>query len=272
MEGGINLLPLVTIMGYTYSSYYLFNFVFASLFSSINGIVLFRRRGYTTLNSLLIVLFGLSTVYVGGRLTHAIIFYQDYIKYHLSIFRLQSTGIILVTGVLFSIICVYAATKLLKKNPYEWLDILVLDVCIGAFFAKIGCFFAGCCGGIPTNLPWGVVFPNTDVAVHPTQLYESAFVLILCVFLYKIYLKNNYRDGDIFKLFGFSYMLFRTAMYFLRSTPPNAYDTWLAPVSMAVISLGFLYSYIFHPYQPEKIKPVKKTKKPRKKERKKNKK
>ena len=48
---------------------------------------------------------------------------------------------------------------------------------VGQAIGRIGCFLVGDDYGGPTNLPWGVAFPEglppTVVPVHPTQLYES---------------------------------------------------------------------------------------------------
>ncbi len=49
---------------------------------------------------------------------------------------------------------------------------------IGHLLGRIGCFLVGDDYGRPTDLPWGVAFPEglppTVVPVHPTQLYEAA--------------------------------------------------------------------------------------------------
>jgi phosphatidylglycerol:prolipoprotein diacylglycerol transferase len=54
---------------------------------------------------------------------------------------------------------------------------------IGQMLGRIGCFLVGDDYGRPTTLPWGVSFPRglppTDVPVHPTQLYEAAFLAFL---------------------------------------------------------------------------------------------
>jgi phosphatidylglycerol:prolipoprotein diacylglycerol transferase len=54
---------------------------------------------------------------------------------------------------------------------------------IGHLLGRIGCFLVGDDYGRPTSLPWGVAFPRglppTDVPVHPTQLYEAAFLAVL---------------------------------------------------------------------------------------------
>ena len=77
-------------------------------------------------------------------------------------------------------------------------DRLVVPIASGLVLLRIGCFLNGCCNGVTTELPWGVVFPPGSVAwgqqvigggagalfgrvapVHPTQLYEAAAVLVL---------------------------------------------------------------------------------------------
>ncbi len=54
---------------------------------------------------------------------------------------------------------------------------------VGHLLGRIGCFLVGDDYGRPTSLPWGVAFPEglppTDVPVHPTQLYEAAFLAVL---------------------------------------------------------------------------------------------
>lgn len=48
---------------------------------------------------------------------------------------------------------------------------------IGHAIGRIGCFLVGDDYGRPTDLPWGVAFPEglppTAVPVHPTQIYEA---------------------------------------------------------------------------------------------------
>jgi prolipoprotein diacylglyceryltransferase len=45
--------------------------------------------------------------------------------------------------------------------------------------ARIGCLVAGCCGGIPTDLPWGMRLAGDTVWRHPTALYDIAGLLAL---------------------------------------------------------------------------------------------
>jgi phosphatidylglycerol---prolipoprotein diacylglyceryl transferase len=53
----------------------------------------------------------------------------------------------------------------------------------GHAIGRIGCFLVGDDYGRPTDLPWGVAFPNgsppTLARVHPTQLYEAAGLAVI---------------------------------------------------------------------------------------------
>ena len=85
----------------------------------------------------------------------------------------------------------------------------VLFALIGFAIGRIGCFINWCCFGILTDLPWGIQVWDY-LPVHPTQIYEIIFVLILFGLFF------NYRNTSFLKKIGntslsiiASYSLFR---------------------------------------------------------------
>lgn len=67
---------------------------------------------------------------------------------------------------------------------------LLVGGCLFGAFARLGCFLAGCCHGLPTTLPWGVTYPQgtpaelafgPGVAVHPYPLYEAALLTAIAM-------------------------------------------------------------------------------------------
>src|SRR6266404_9970357 len=73
-------------------------------------------------------------------------------------------------------------------------DVFAPGIALGHIVGRLGCFFAGCCYGRPTTLPWGITFTDPFAAanvgtplntpLHPTQLYEAgAEALILIILL-----------------------------------------------------------------------------------------
>lgn len=90
-------------------------------------------------------------------------------------------------------------------------------IAIGIGIGRIGCLFAGCCYGIPTNLSWGVDFGD-GILRHPTQLYESLFCLGL--FIYLLMLRRQItQPGKLFQRFMTIYLSFRFCIEFIRVEP-----------------------------------------------------
>ncbi|MDP2306164.1 MAG: prolipoprotein diacylglyceryl transferase [Pseudomonadota bacterium] len=78
---------------------------------------------------------------------------------------------------------------------------------------RIGCFLHGCCIGVETNGPLGVVIGGTSR--HPTQLYEAALDLGLAVWIWSIREKPR-PAGHLFKLALLGYATIRFALEPLR--------------------------------------------------------
>ena len=68
-------------------------------------------------------------------------------------------------------------------------DAFAPGIALGHVIGRLGCFFAGCCYGRSTDVPWAVTFSNQyaaqnvgtplNRAIHPTQLYEAGAELVI---------------------------------------------------------------------------------------------
>lgn len=88
-------------------------------------------------------------------------------------------------------------------------------IAAGVAIGRIGCFLRGCCHGKETSLPWGINFGD-GISRHPTQIYESLFMLAMFFYLEKIKNKKNIEPGDLFKILMVSYFIFRFFVEFIR--------------------------------------------------------
>jgi phosphatidylglycerol:prolipoprotein diacylglycerol transferase len=113
---------------------------------------------------------------------------------------------------------------------------------VGQLLGRIGCFLVGDDYGHPTSLPWGVAFPKglppTLERVHPTQLYEAAFLGVLTWLLLR-WRRNGVSDrvvlGRYFVLAG----SFRFALEFVRVNVRVAGPLTVADVfALSVVVLG----------------------------------
>jgi phosphatidylglycerol:prolipoprotein diacylglycerol transferase len=76
-----------------------------------------------------------------------------------------------------------------KIGGLRTLDLAAPAAAIGYGIGRVGCFLSGDgCYGLPTNLPWGMSFPNgiepTLARVHPTPLYELIAGLVIGAWLW----------------------------------------------------------------------------------------
>lgn len=96
-------------------------------------------------------------------------------------------------------------------------DLLALPLITGIAIGRIGCFLSGLedhAYGTATGLPWGVDFGD-GVSRHPTQLYESAFLVLLGTALVSLR-RRAHELGDEFKGFMVGYMAWRFAVDFVK--------------------------------------------------------
>lgn len=116
------------------------------------------------------------------------------------------------------------AAGLLMMALKHWPIVPVLSaatpaLALGHLLGRIGCFLVGDDYGKPTTLPWGVAFPEglppTAVPVHPTQLYEAAFLGLLTWLLIR-WRRNGVADVAVVGRYLLLAGGFRFALEFLR--------------------------------------------------------
>ena len=191
-------------------------------------------------------LFGMLLGVLGARLEHVRVHWPEYASDPARWFNLREGGMVFY-GSLFGL-ALAVAIVIFRKRVSFWrlVDVLAILVCVGHALGRMGCFFAGCCYGLESTVPWAVVFTDpTSVAplgvpVHPTQLYAVAYLLSLSVFL--MWLRNNRGfNGQVFAAYLLVYPLLRSTNEFFRDDPRGyAFEDLIGPIltNGQAISLG----------------------------------
>ena len=120
---------------------------------------------------------------VGAKLWHVIDTPSDFHEMGWSVLW-DSAGFAWFGGLVFGISALLFQGWQAHIGALRTLDLAAPSAAIGYGIGRIGCFLSGDgCYGLPTNLPWGMSFPNgiepTLVRVHPTPLYELAAGLLI---------------------------------------------------------------------------------------------
>ncbi len=133
-------------------------------------------------------------------------------------------------------------------------DASIPAVAAGIVLLRIGCFLNGCCDGVATDLPWGVVFPSHAVglerdllegqiplfgavteprAMHPTQLYELTAAVLLTAAA-RLAARSGAAPGVPALVFATGFLVFRAANQALRT---GAADAVLSTPALVAIHL-----------------------------------
>ncbi len=119
-------------------------------------------------------------------------------------------GTLAVVPLLWVLLSVYYG-----HNPLKKLDFMTLCLPIYLVFAKVGCFMAGCCRGIPWEYgPYNEVYGQERQV--PVQLIEATLALII-FFILKAY-KKKAKDGTVFPVYVILYCSTRFFSEFLRAS------------------------------------------------------
>ena len=118
---------------------------------------------------------------------------------------------------------VAVAVYYLRKHKipfYDAADVTVICLALGQAMGRWGCFFAGCCYGKPTALPWGMVFPAVPLCadgthIHPWPIYESLADLAIFGLLMWLFSRRKF-SGQVLLVYVMTYAVARGLLEFLR--------------------------------------------------------
>ena len=123
---------------------------------------------------------------------------------------LSRSGLVWYGGFILASLAILWRLNRLKLPILTFADAIAPALALGYAVGRIGCFLVGDDYGAPTNLPWGIAFPNgappstagnlrafgvhvpasipdgTVMTVHPTQVYETLMALVIFAVLWRL--------------------------------------------------------------------------------------
>lgn len=161
----------------------------------------------------------------------------------------------LIGGTVVFLLIYLAFRKKLKGRLYEAISLIPCCILVAHGFGRVGCFFAGCCYGRPTESFLGVCFPNVAGKVHPTQLYEAAFLFVMFAICSYLLLKKNFKHN--MSVYLITYGIFRFLIEFVRNDDRGQLVSGISPSqfwSILMVGLGvgliFIMNYIGKRFVP----------------------
>ena len=173
---------------------------------------------------------GIASIVVGFGFATLFQSTYNYIKNPSAGFELGS-GMTFIGGLIGGVACFLAIYFIFRKKYtarlYEVISLLPCGILIAHAFGRIGCFFAGCCYGKETDSFLGVQFPDLPHPVHPTQLYEAAFLFVLFAVSVYLILKKDFKHN--LSLYLIAYGVFRFLIEYVRGDDRGALVGFVSP-------------------------------------------
>ena len=165
-------------------------------------------------------LVGIPSGVIFSRLLHVIDLWEYYVQNPGQI--IGGEGLSIWGAVLGAAIGIWLFSLLSKRFSFGHLaDVIAPGIILAQTIGRIGCTLNGCCYGKTTTLPWAIIYTNPDthgpigIPVHPTQIYEIIFNLIVFGVLYK--LRGRLKpDGSLFLVYLTLYSVWRLGIDFIR--------------------------------------------------------
>ena len=189
---------------------------------------------------------------LGARLFYVALNWQYFANQPLEIIMIHRGGLVLYGGLIMAIAGDLIYLKWQNAPIWEIADIAGPTACLGQAAGRLGCFFNGCCYGLPTGSFFGVNFPPGSaafyqypgVAITPIQLVATLINLGLFAFLWWRLTKRHFQ-GQIFSLYGILYSVYRFGIEFARGDVERGFYGTLSTSQWISICFCLFFMWLY---------------------------
>jgi phosphatidylglycerol---prolipoprotein diacylglyceryl transferase len=180
-----------------------------------------KRNGLKRHQSISLYLIVIILAYSFARVLFLI---ENIVYYGYGSDSLASTGIRIDGAVGGALLGALIYSKISRIAFFKLIDSGIIALITVLTILRIGCLIAGCCYGVPCDLPWSIQYSQSGTAlnnipIHPTQAYHfiaGGFTVLCCWFLRKKLSKQGTLGCLGFVLFSFGDLVVR----FFRANEP----------------------------------------------------
>ena len=126
---------------------------------------------------------------------------------------------------------------------------------IGHAIGRVGCLLVGDDYGIPTDLPWGIPFPEglppTDVPVHPTMIYEAIGLISIAAVLFSLR-RRGAADRSVVGAYLVMTALTRFVIQWIRVYDPVAGPLGFAHLAALAAMAAGMYLLLMRSAEPNR--------------------
>jgi phosphatidylglycerol:prolipoprotein diacylglycerol transferase len=239
-------------------SWSIYSYHFFIVLGIFLGLVFFyrysKKSGISQVAFTDISLISIISAYVGARLFQILFVMPGfYFSHPLEMLYFWKGGFVIYGAILVPPIFVYLYAKKNGLVLSRITDALAPSFSIGYGLGRVACLMQGCCYGKPTDLPWGITFPEganagmtpANIPLHPTQVYLVLQGLVIFFVLDFLFRRKKF-DGEITLWFFIMYPITRIVIEYYRSDfrgdlfEPYLSTSQLISLIVVIIAIGIL--------------------------------
>jgi phosphatidylglycerol:prolipoprotein diacylglycerol transferase len=191
-----------------------------------------RKRGLDHTRVMDLGIYIIISALIGAKLLLLVTDFQTFRNNPAELFSLFRSGGVFYGGLILAVAVALIYIRRVGLPLWTTCDVFAPGIALGHVVGRFGCFFAGCCYGRPTNLPWAITFTDPfaaanvgtplNVPLHPTQLYEAGAELLILLVLLGTERKGKPFAGRTFWLYMLLYAVSRFIIEFFRGDERGA--------------------------------------------------
>jgi len=213
-----------------------------------------RHRGLDSARVLDLGIYIIIAALVGAKLLLLVTDFRTFTSDPRELLLLARSGGVFYGGLILAVLVALWYIRRIGLPLWTTCDVFAPGIALGHVVGRFGCFFAGCCYGKPTSVPWAITFTNPlaaanvgtplGVPLHPTQLYEAGAEFLILVVLLATERRGRYFAGRTFWIYMLLYAVSRFVIEIFRGDPRGAVGIFstsqfisilLAPLAIAML-------------------------------------
>jgi phosphatidylglycerol:prolipoprotein diacylglycerol transferase len=154
---------------------------------------------------------------IGARLYYVVFNMGYYLRVPSEIPAIWHGGLAIHGGIAGGILAAWMYLRRKGVSFWRLADCVAPALILGQAFGRFGNFMNGDAHGVPTTLPWGMVFsPESvagrqfpDIPIHPVMLYELLLNVGIFLVIWLVLRKKDHAPGFIFAAYVAMYSVIR---------------------------------------------------------------
>lgn len=209
----------ITLFGKDIPLYGIF-FYLGIAVAAVAGIFICKKRKMPLIELVYSGIYTFIGALLGAKLLFIAVSLKQIIEYNIPLINVVKGGFVFYGGMIGGLLGLWIYTKQFKLKMTDYMDIFATVLPLGHAFGRVGCFFAGCCYGMPYE--HGYVYHTSagatplGIPLFPIQLVEAGVLVILFVFQVILTVKYTEKKNVNTYFYLVSYPSVRFVLEFFR--------------------------------------------------------